>query len=136
MRSIPWVVTPAQNLLVIVPIGEKVEVEVMILNKDIGFVTPSLTAAVKVDAFPYTKYGTITGHVVTISSDSVANDTLGMVFPARIELERAFFRTREKDVSLTPGMTVTADITIGDRQLIEYLLAPLMQIQSNSFREN
>ncbi|MBF0147126.1 MAG: HlyD family type I secretion periplasmic adaptor subunit [Magnetococcales bacterium] len=136
VHTLGGVVTPAQNLLVIVPVSEKVEVEVMVLNKDAGFVSPSLAAAVKVDAFPFTKYGTIPGHVIHVSKDAVEHETLGLVFTARIELDRAKIQTAEKEVPLTPGMSVTADITIGDRQLIEYLLAPLMQIQSTSFREH
>ncbi|MBF0602861.1 MAG: HlyD family type I secretion periplasmic adaptor subunit [Nitrospirae bacterium] len=135
VHTLGGVVTPAQNLLVIVPVGEKVEVEVMVLNKDAGFVTPSLAAAVKVDAFPFTKYGTIPGHVIHVSKDAVEHETLGLVFSARIELDRARMQIQGKEVPLTPGMSVTADITIGDRQFIEYLLAPLMQIQSTSFRE-
>lgn len=140
VHTIGGVVTPAQNLLTIVPLGERVEVEVMIQNKDIGFVTPSKKAAVKVEAFPFTKYGTLPGFVTHVSRDAVEHEALGLVFPARIRLGEddtpiKAIKTEKGDIPLTPGMAVTADITIGDRQLIEFLLAPLMQLQSESLRE-
>lgn len=140
VHTIGGVVTPAQNLLVIVPVGETVEVEVMIQNKDVGFITSSQSAAVKVDAFPFTKYGTISGYVTHVSKDAVEHETLGLVFPARIQLGEKnkpvkSIQTEKGEIPLTPGMSVTADITIDDRQLIEFLIAPLLQIQSEGLRE-
>ncbi len=75
------VVQPAQQLLVIVP-NEGVQLaEVKILNKDIGFVHEGQAVSIKVDAFPYTRYGTIDGELVSVSRDATADEQLGWSLP-------------------------------------------------------
>ncbi|SBV52002.1 HlyD family secretion protein [Xanthomonas bromi] len=59
------------------------------LNKDVGFVRPDQDVTVKVDGFPYTRYGSLTGKVVSVSYDAAQDEQLGLVFPAWVKLERA-----------------------------------------------
>lgn len=129
------VVQPAQQLMVIVPDNQALEAEVMVLNKDVGFVRQGQAAAVKVDAFPYTRYGTIGAEVVYVSRDSVQDDTLGLVFPARLKLAGNTIAVEENQVPLQAGMSITAEIRTGDRRVIDYLLSPLQQYQSEAMRE-
>lgn len=129
------VVTPAQELLVVVPEGDLIEVEAMVLNKDIGFVNEGQTAEVKVDSFPFTKYGTIDAQVKTMSRDAVLDEQQGWVYPARFTLAAHDILVEDKRVSLSPGMTVMVEIKTGKRRLIQYLLAPLQEYQSESLRE-
>ena len=86
VHTIGGVITPAQALLVIVPDDAELEMEVQILNQDIGFVRSGQNAEIKLDAFPYTHYGTIPGRVMSISQDAVKDDKLGLIYPARIQL--------------------------------------------------
>lgn len=129
------VVQPAQQLMVIVPDNQALEAEVMVLNKDVGFVRQGQAAAVKVDAFPYTRYGTIGAEVVYVSRDSVQDDTLGLVFPARLKLAGNTIAVEENQVPLQADMSITAEIRTGDRRVIDYLLSPLQQYQSEAMRE-
>lgn len=129
------VVTPAQELMVIVPADTGLEIEAMVQNKDIGFVRDDQEAEIKVESFPFTKYGTIDGVVRHVSRDSVQDEQQGLIYPARVTMARTTMQTRKKTVNLGPGMAVTVEIKTGKRKLIEYLLAPLQRYKADSLRE-
>ncbi|WP_020407854.1 HlyD family type I secretion periplasmic adaptor subunit [Hahella ganghwensis] len=135
VHTIGGVVEAAQGLMVIVPEGALLEAEVMILNKDVGFVQADQNVEVKVDAFPYTRYGTISGRVQHISRDAVQNEQLGLVFPARVALSRSDIDLEDQRVPLQAGMSLVAEIHTGKRRVIDYLLSPLMQYKSEALRE-
>ncbi len=129
------VVTPAQPLLVIVPDGAEVTAEVTLENKDIGFVRPGQEVAVKVDSFPFTRYGLVPASVLRLTPDAVVDDKRGAVFPAVLALQRAQMDIDGRMVRLTPGMTVVAEVKVGRRRVIEYLLSPLQQRVQESLGE-
>mgnify|MGYP000931490924 FL=1 len=135
VHTVGGVVTPAQPLLVIVPGDHPLEVEAFVENKDIGFVHAGQAAEVKVETFPFTKYGTLHGTVTQVSGDAIQDEQRGLVYAARVKLERATLKVDGKTVNLTPGMAVTAEIKTGKRRVIEYFLAPLMQYGQESLRE-
>lgn len=134
-HTIGGVVTPAQPLMVIVPVEDTLEVEAFIENKDIGFVRAEQTAAVKVEAFPFTKYGTLTGTLRHISFDAIADEQRGLLFATRVALEKTALQVEDKLIPLTPGMAVTVEVKTGTRRLIEYFLSPLLQHVDESVRE-
>lgn len=135
VHTIGGVVTPAQALLVIVPDDVGLEVDAQILNRDIGFVRPGQDAEIKLDAFPYTHYGTIAGKVMSISQDAVKDDKLGLVYPARIQLDAHAIVADGKSIQLEPGMTSSVEIKTEQRRIIEYLLTPLLRYESEALRE-
>ena len=71
VTTVGQVVTSGQPLMIVVPSGGRIEVEALVLNRDIGFIEIGQAAVVKLEAFPFTKYGTIAGKVVRISRDAV-----------------------------------------------------------------
>ncbi|MFE0014461.1 HlyD family type I secretion periplasmic adaptor subunit [Mesorhizobium sp. NPDC059054] len=141
------VVQTGQRLMVVVPDGTALEVEAMLLNKDKGFVREGQDARIKLEAFPFTRYGTLNGTVQSVSNDAIpakpsaggneaAQDTAGpLVFPVRVTLKETSIRADGQDVQLTPGMSVTAEIKTGDRRVIEFLLDPLMEMKDEAFHE-
>lgn len=135
VHTVGGVVTPAQPLLVIVPRDQPLEVEALMANKDIGFVHAGQAVQVKVETFPYTKYGTLAGKVSQVSSDAIQDDKLGFVYAARVRLDQHTLQVEDKAVHLTPGMAVTVEVKTGKRRVIEYFLSPLMQYQDESLRE-
>nr|WP_246593318.1 HlyD family type I secretion periplasmic adaptor subunit [Photorhabdus akhurstii] len=135
IHTLGGVVQSAQQLMVIVPDDTPLEAEVMVLNKDVGFVHAGQTVEIKVDSFPYTRYGTIRGKVAHVSKDAVKDEQLGLVFPAQIQMERSSIAVDEHEVPLQAGMSITAEIRTGDRRVIDYLLSPLQQYQSEALRE-
>lgn len=134
VHTVGGVVTTAQNLMEIVP-DDALEVEATIENKDVGFVSVGQRAAVKVEAFPYTRYGMLEGTVVDLSNDAVQDKKLGLAFKARIKLASNRMKIENQWITLTPGMTVTAEIKTGKRSVAEYFLGPLVQSSQESMRE-
>lgn len=135
VHTVGGVVTPAQPLLVIVPGDNPLEVEAFLENKDIGFVRAGQTAEIKLETFPFTKYGTLPGQVMQVSSDAIQDEKRGLVYAARVKLDKATLQVDGKTVNLTPGMAVTVEIKTGKRRVVEYFLSPLMQYGDESLRE-
>jgi len=139
IHTIGEVVTTGEQLMTIVPRDTGLEVEAMLLNKDKGFVHAGQEVAVKVEAFPFTKYGTVPARVVDVSNDSVPQDETqqggALVFPVRIALDRSTIRVNGEEQHLTAGMSVTAEVKTGNRRVIEYLLTPLLRYRDEALRE-
>lgn len=135
IHTVGGVVTPAQTLMKLVPSDSVLEVESMVLNKDVGFVKEGQDVSIKVDSFPYTRYGTINGKLTHLSRDAVENEQMGLVYIARISMEKDFVRVEDKDVRLSAGMNTSAEIKTGRRRLIEIILTPFMEYASESLRE-
>ncbi len=135
LSTVGGVVEPAQALMIIVPEEGNLQAEVSILNKDVGFIQPGQLVEIKIDSFPYTKYGTIKGEVLHVSQDSADDEQLGLVYPARIELSKQVIQAGSDLIRLSAGMTLTAEIKTGNRRIITYVLSPLQEYQSESLKE-
>ncbi|CFQ27408.1 HlyD family type I secretion periplasmic adaptor subunit [Yersinia bercovieri] len=135
VHTLGGVVTAAQPLMVLVPENHPLELDVMVLNKDVGFVLPGQAVEVKVDSFPYTRFGTLSGEVKHLSHDAMEDQQLGLVFPARIRLDSDTLMVAGKAVRLSAGMAVSVEIKTGQRRVIDYLLSPLQEYQSEAMRE-
>jgi hemolysin D len=159
VHTIGGVAQPAQTLMVIVPDGSKLEVEAMLPNRDAGFVHPGQPAELKVEAFTYTRYGLLHGLVRSVSRDALRKERdapnpdrtqssatsssaetkdsgpTDAAYVARISLDETSVDTEEGPLSLEPGMTVTAEIKTGQRQVISYLLSPFMRYRHEALRE-
>jgi hemolysin D len=135
VRTVGGVVTPAETLMVVVPHDAPLEVLCRVLNKDVGFIRVGQTAAVKVEAFPYTKYGFIEGSVKKVAQDATADDKIGLVYDTTIRLDATHIRTDEGDKMLSPGMGVDVEIRTGERRIIEYILSPLQQYKEEVLKE-
>jgi hemolysin D len=121
--------------MVIVPAADRLEVEAWIENKDIGFVRPGQAAEVKIDTFPFTRYGSIDARLATVSGDAVSLERGGLAYLSRLRLERTDIWVDGEAVSLTAGMAVTAEIRTGTRRVIELVLSPLLRYARESGRE-
>lgn len=129
------VVTEAQALMVIVPDAASVSAEVTLENKDIGFVAPGQEVAIKLETFPFTRYGTVKASVDKVTQDAVNDEKRGAIFPATLRLDQTSIDIDGKPIKLAPGMNITAEIKTGQRRVIEYLLSPIQRAGSESLRE-
>jgi hemolysin D len=129
------VVTAAQPLMIVVPDSAQVTAEVSIANQDIGFVTAGQIVEVKLETFPYTKYGTVPAKVAIVTADAVTDEKKGSYYPATLTLSQKDMVIDGKRVNLSPGMNITAEIKTGRRRIIEYLLSPVQRAGSESLRE-
>jgi hemolysin D len=160
VTTVGQVVTTGQQLVVITPNGGKLQVEALVANLDIGFVKLGQKAAIKVDAFPFTRFGVLNGKVVKIASAAIseqdakrtlANATAAanaaqapttapgqpesFVFPVTVSLDETAMKIDNAIIPLTPGMTVVVEIKTDSRRVIDYLLSPLAKIASEAARE-
>jgi hemolysin D len=135
VHTVGGVVPAAQPLMQIVPKQAQVEVEASLENKDIGFVREGQEAQVKIDAFPYTKYGTIPAVVTHVSRDAILDEKKGWLYSVKVTLNRASMNIDGREVHISPGMTSSVEIKTGTRRVIEYVLSPLMELQEESFHE-
>jgi len=135
VHTIGGIVTPAQAMMVIVPEKSQLEVEAWIANKDIGFVSEGQTAEVKIEAFPFTKYGVIDSEMVNISNDAIADENFGLIYRATVLMKKSAIQVGDKFVNLVPGMAVTVEVKTGKRKIIEYFLSPLMEYVDESVTE-
>jgi hemolysin D len=158
VTTIGQVVSSGQSLMTVVPQDGAIEVEAMILNQDIGFVEPGQTASVKVEAFPFTRYGAIDATVVKVSRDAVdermANGlsdptstatgkaqasaqqkSQNLVFPATLTLRQTSMNIDGKQVPLSAGMAVTIEVKTGSRRVIDYVMSPLREVTGQAGHE-
>src|SRR4051812_40100986 len=77
VHTIGGIVTPAQTLMLVVPAESRLEIEAMVSNRDIGFVSAGQEAAVKIDTFNFTRYGLLHGTILSVSQDAIARDKPG-----------------------------------------------------------
>jgi hemolysin D len=161
VTTVGQVVVTGQALMTVVPSDGPIEIEAMIQNQDIGFIEPGQPAVVKIESFPFSRFGTIDGTVVKVSRDAVdereesqlsdprltarpqASTTMtaqqsagqNLVFPATIGLRRRSISIDGRDVPLSPGMAVTVEIRTGQRRALDYLLSPLREVTSSAGHE-
>jgi hemolysin D len=156
VHTIGGVVTPAQQVLAIVPDDSRLEIEANVSNRDIGFVSEGAKAQVKVDTFNFTRYGLRHGTVLSVSHDAItrqkptdpgkdrvqgaqnaSSEPTGqeLVYSARVSLDKTEMKVDDNVVALTPGMAVTVEISTGSRTVLSYLLSPLSKYAHDSLRE-
>lgn len=135
IHTVGGVVQPAQTLMVVVPHDVAMAVEVKVLNQDAGFVKPGQEVTLKIETYSYTKYGTLTGTVEHVSQDAVNDEKLGPVYMARIRLPTDSVSHSGRALRIQTGMAVTAEIKTDERRVIEYLLSPIKEVTSESFKE-
>ena len=144
------VLQPGEQFITLVPADALLEVEANIAGRDDGFVHVGAPVAVKFDTFPSSQYGLAYGRVRTISADSFtvqdsAKTRSGSVavnpgstdpfYSARITLDDMKLRGVPAGFHLGPGMPVTADIKVGKRTVLAYLLGRILPVVSEGMRE-
>ena len=159
--TVGQVFTTGQQIMVIAPEKPLLQIEALVPNTDIGFLHIGQSVVVKVDAFPFTRFGTVNGHIVQIAREAVeeqdakrqlvsavsaANEASSgsgappgqapnFVFPITIALDQRSISIDGVDIPLSSGMTVVAEIRTGQRRIIDYVLSPLTKISSEAFKE-
>jgi hemolysin D len=151
VTTVGQTLSKGQQAMQIVPESAAIEVVAYVLNSDIGFVREGQLAQVKIDTFPYSRYGTVRGVVSRVASDAItgadalrdqknpsipatggidsntlaAQQTSDLVFPVTISLDLYTIEVAGATTRLTPGMTVVAEIGTAKQSVIEYILYPL-----------
>ena len=125
VKTIGGVVNAGQQLAQIVPEKVPLYVDAALDNQDVGFVKPGQRVVVKVATYPFQRYGYLEGAVENISPDAIQDDKKGLIYKAKIKLNDDK-SSKQNQLKLLPGMSVSAEITTGQRRIIEFFLDPLM----------
>ncbi|MBI5920078.1 MAG: HlyD family type I secretion periplasmic adaptor subunit [Betaproteobacteria bacterium] len=129
-----------EPMFTLVPIASDLEAEVQVDALDVGYVKLGDVAQLKFDAFPYQRHGGITAKVRTISEDAFRRDATQAHSPdafylSRIAMNDMQLKKMPEKARLLPGMTLSAEIVVGKRSVISYLLWPLTKALDESIRE-
>lgn len=126
-------VQPDKELLSVLPETQELLLEVKVLNRDIGFISPGMKVKVKLATFPFQEFGTIDGIVEQVSPNAITDKDLGLVFPTRVRLHKNSVRVRGQDVKLAPGMAATGEIVTRQKSILTFLIEPVTHRFSEAF---
>lgn len=134
------IVKEAEPFFTLVPISDVLEADVQIDSLDVGYIKIGTKAKIKIDAFPFQKHGTLEGTLRTVSQDAFRREAasgvgLDAYYGARVALGSAKLDSMPPNATLLPGMTLTAEILVGKRSVLSYLLWPLTKAAKESLRE-
>lgn len=129
------VVQPGGIVAELVPISAEFIFKVQIPPKDIGFVRLEQPAVVKIDAFDYSRYGSLPGMVFGISPTTIVNREGVPFYEARISLERSQFEINDQMLTVSSGMTGEADIRTGRKTVFQYMWKPVFTTFTTAFSE-
>jgi HlyD family type I secretion membrane fusion protein len=126
-------------LITLMPTNAPLDVELDISTQDVGFIRKGDPATLKVDAFPYIRFGTVRAKVTSISESSYTTDINGTAeqpfFKVRVTVTGYQLRNVPKDYRLVPGMSLSGDILVGERTLWSYITEGAMRTALESMRE-
>ncbi len=150
VKTVGGVVTTAQPVVGIVPEDTPLEVSAIVMNKDIGYVEKGQTCIIKVDTFDFQKYGTIEGKVEVVNPYSMDDSNKDKEreknkssdqeqesggYPIRVKMGSEELKTKNGDVyKVRPGMSVTSEINIGKRRVIEFFLFPVIRYMDEGLK--
>jgi hemolysin D len=134
-NTLGGVVAATQTMMYIVPTDDLLEVEIKLENKDVGRLKQGMDAQVKIDTYPFTKYGTVNGRLRVISADAIVDEKKGLLYSARVSLLNKSIISNGRENKLSTGMTTVVELNVGKRRVIEYFLDPFKKNMSESLRE-
>ena len=143
-RSIGSILQQAETLFTLVPLDAPLQAEVRVSPRDIGRIHDGDEVRIKLDAFPFQSHGTVKGEIKTISADAFQPQAQQQgatasastpYYQARVKLVDTNLTAMPADARLLPGMTATAEIKVGRRHVISYLLYPILKGLDESIRE-
>ncbi|GGC99905.1 HlyD family type I secretion periplasmic adaptor subunit [Undibacterium terreum] len=139
--SLGSIIKEAEPLFTLVPVGTELEAEVQIDSVDVGYIKLHDKVHVKLDAFPFQQHGTLSAEVRTISEDAFKRDAgnlgqgLDAYYVSRLGIGKVGLKKMTEKARLLPGMTLSAEIVVGKRSVMSYLLWPLTKALDEGLRE-
>ncbi|MBV9331277.1 MAG: HlyD family type I secretion periplasmic adaptor subunit [Alphaproteobacteria bacterium] len=137
-RSVGSVVREAETLVTVVPSDAHLELRADLLSRDVSFVRVHDPVFVKLEAYPFQRYGALNGRLEVVSPDSVtrkSGDRMDVVFPARVRLDDTPAELAARGIHLGAGLVATAEIKTGERSIASYVLYPVVRSWDEGMRE-
>ena len=129
-------IVSGSTVAIIIPTGGKLEAELLAPSRSIGFVQPGQEVALSLQAFPYQRFGTVTGTIRTVSSTVIGPSEIGLqglrieepVFRIRVSLSQESMQAYSQAIPFQPGMLVSAEIVFDRRNLLRWLFDPIYAV--------
>ena len=138
-RSVGSVLREAETLITMVPDDADLYVEANIPSRDVSYVKVGNAVSVKLETYPFQRYGTLTGRLDVISADSVplkADDPKSeLVYRAQVHLTDSVRDLTKRGIHLRPGLVATAEIKTGKRSIASYVLNPILRTADEGMKE-
>jgi HlyD family secretion protein len=138
-RSVGSVVREAETLVTLVPDGSALYVEANVSSRDVGYLQTGQAVRVKLESYPFQRFGTVTGVLEMMSPDSAPleadNDKSTLVYHARVRLNESAASLAARRIYLRPGLVASAEIKTGKRSIASYILNPVLRLSDESMRE-
>lgn len=136
--SVGSVAKATEPLVTLVPLDSDMRVEVTVSSRDIAGVKVGQRAKIKLDTYPFQRYGYLEGKITNMTLDSIelpGGEKGTRVYPILIEVDSWIFKGRTKPEVIVPGMTLSAEIITGERTVLSYLFDPLMRVVDEGMNE-
>jgi adhesin transport system membrane fusion protein len=134
VATIGEVIAAGASIVEIVPVDDTLLIETRIRPQDVAFIHPGAKATVRLSAYDYTKYGTLSGVVERIGADTITDEEGETFYQVIVSTDTAGPGMAD-GMRVIPGMVATVDISNGERTVLEYLLKPVLKIRDQALRE-
>ncbi|MCR5814535.1 MAG: HlyD family type I secretion periplasmic adaptor subunit [Desulfovibrio sp.] len=135
INSVGGVVKPGESIMDIVPLDDTLLVEARVTPRDVAFLRPGQEAIVKVSAYDFNIYGGLEGKLESISADTIEDKRGDYYYVVKVRTPKTNIVYHNEVLPIIPGMLVTADILIGKKTVLDYLLKPILKAKQNALRE-
>ena len=147
IHTLGGVLRPGDELMHIAPVGDNLLVEARVLPVDMGQLVVGQTVQISLDAYDYSLYGNLTGELIDISPDTLSdtnaqgssvntpNGQPSVYYKVNIRLAKEQTNPKAQLIEIKPGMTASIDIRTGTRNLLNYLMNPVIKTLGNSLNE-
>jgi len=132
ITTIGGVVQPGEPIMEVTPIDDQLLIETKVLPRDVAFVTPGMSASVKITAYDFAVYGDLRGTVTQISEDTVEEQSMTgntAYYRVMVTTDKNYLEAGGEQYPIRPGMVADVDIETGKRSVLGYLLRPLLRAQ-------
>ena len=119
----------------IVPMDESLLVEVRVRPQDVAFLRPGQDVMIKVSAYDFSIYGGLPGKLESISADTIEDKKGDFYYLVKVRTGETAIRRNDEILPIIPGMIVVADIIIGKKTVLDYILKPVMKARQNALTE-
>ena len=135
ISTVGGVVKPGEPIMDLVPLDDTLVVEAKVKPQDVAFLRPGQNVMVKVSAYDFSIYGGIEGKLESISADTIEDKRGEHFYLVKIRTQKNAIVYHNESLPIMPGMVVTADIMIGKKTVLDYLLKPILKAKQNALRE-
>ena len=135
VNTVGGVVKPGEAIMDIVPMDESLLVEVRVRPQDVAFLRPGQDVMIKVSAYDFSIYGGLPGKLESISADTIEDKKGDFYYLVKVRTGETAIRHNDEILPIIPGMIVVADIIIGKKTVLDYILKPVMKARQNALTE-